>query len=280
MAEASVTIRYNDIPKTSSLKKKLDDFFKKNKDRVQYRVIGSHDPVTGKHYGKTLRIPKSDVVQDSDGNVYDIAYVEGAGPGGKQKVGEIWFHDYNGSLITLFVNSAKDRKQIEYLELCNYLTDNDNRDKSAPAFIERVDDTTDFKIRRDKRRKVHAALSVIEGFSDDEVLNFTRASKLPDKGTEDKRRFFLEEFAEKDPDKFLNSPIADYTALYEVIDEAKGKKIINYNTSNATWFTFDGGEIRKIKKGVGVSNKEELAKFLMTPDGSKHLDRIRAELEK
>src|SRR5690606_36865223 len=149
-------------------------------------------------------------------------------------------------MITLFPKNARDRKQIECLELCNYLSDNKDRDTGVNAMFERVDDTTDFKYRRDRRRNVQEVIAVVDSFTDDEVSNFTRASNLPDRGPPEMRRYALDEFAEKKPDLFLNAPIADYTALYDLIEDARGKKIINYNSSNHTWMMFDGGEIRKV----------------------------------
>jgi hypothetical protein len=277
---AQTPVKFNQIPSDSSLLKKIKPL--KKDEHVQYRLRGAFDPKRpGQFFGRTLVLPTQDTISDPDtGETYDIAFIEGVGPGGIPKVGTIMFEDFNLCLITLKGNSGLDQRKYNYIELCNFLADNPDRDKNKPALIERVNEAEDLKYKRDKRKKVQNALLVVDAMTDTEVLNFVRANRMADAGTPEKRRAGLEDVAEKNPDKFIDMPTIDYTSNYQIIDDAKKAKIIMFNTVTREWQRFDGTPIMTVKKGFGVSNKEELAMFLVKEEGRKSLEWIKTELKK
>lgn len=276
---AQTPVKYNEIPKESILLKRIKPLGEK--EYVKYRVAGSYNPrKPGKLFGRTTALPTTDTIMDPDtGYVYDIAFVESFGPGGAPIVGEIILDDFNAFTITLRGNSALDKRKYQYIELCNFLKDNDSRDQNKTVLVERVDETEDFKFKRNSRKRINAALNTVEAMTDNEIINFIRANRLPDTGTNESRRASVEDFAEKNPDKFSTMPSIDYTSLFDTVDEAKKAKIIVWNNVTRDWTRFSGELIMQVKKGFGVSNKDELAQYLMK-DGKKDLDWIRTELSK
>jgi hypothetical protein len=273
-------IRYNEIPKESVLLTRIKPL--ERGQRQKYRVYGAYDPTKpGKFFGRTVALPTKDTIIDPDTQaVYDIAFVTGIGPGGVPEIGEIIFDDFNGCIISLTGGNATDQRKYQYIELCNFLKDNPTRDTNRTILIERVNEAEDLKYIRAKRKKVHAALSAVEALGETEVLNFIRANRMPDPGTPEMRRAALEDLAEKDPDKFNSMPTVDYTSLYDLIDEAKTKKIIVWNNITREWTRFSGEHILTVKKGFAVSQKEELAQFFMKEDGKKDREWIKKELQK
>ena len=85
---------------------------------------------------------------------------------------------------------------------------------------------------------------------------------------------------EKDPEKFNSMPTVDYTSLFDLVDEAKTKKIIVWNNVTREWTRFSGEHIMSVKKGFAVSQKDELAQYLMKEDGKKDREWIKKELLK
>lgn len=276
---AQAPVKYNDIPKESKLLTRIKPLGKD--DHVKYRVLGSTDPSKpGKLFGPTTILPTIDTVSDPDtGEVYDIAYVQSFGQGGAPIIGDIILDDFNRFTITLKGSSTSDRRKYQYLELCNYLVNNPDRDTNKTAYLERVDEVEDFKYKRDRRKKVQSALMAVENMTDNEVINFIRVNRLPDPGTNESRRAAVEDLAEKSPDKFAKLPTVDYTSLYDTIDEAKKAKVIVWNNVTREWTRFSGELLVQVKKGFGISNKEELAQYLMK-DGKADLTWINAELAK
>jgi hypothetical protein len=118
------TVNYNNIPKDSALLKSIKPL--KKGEIVSYRVAGSFDPTKpDKFFGKTILLPATDIVTDPvTGEIYDIAYITGYAAGGQPVFGEIWFQDFNGSMISLSGGNASEMKLYTYLELCNYNADN------------------------------------------------------------------------------------------------------------------------------------------------------------
>lgn len=277
---AQAPIRYNEIPKDSVLLTRIKTLGPT--EHVKYRVFGSYNPrKPGKISGRTTVLPSSDVITDpKTGDVYDIAFIQGMGPGGVPNFGEIIFDDSSYFTITLRGGSATDRRIYQYIELCNFLKDNPSRDQNKSVLIERVDETEDFKYKRDGRKRVQAALNAVEAMSDNEIINFIRANRMPDSGTNESRRAAVEDFAEKNSEKFAQMPSVDYTALYDTVDAAKKAKIIVWNNVTRDWTRFSGELILQVKKGFNVSQKDELAQYLMSKAGKADLDWIKVEINK
>lgn len=277
---AQVPVRYNEIPPDSILLTRIPPLARG--ERVKYRVYGAYDPTKpGKFFGRTLALPTIDTVIDPNtGQVYDIAFVEKVGQAGVPEIGEIIFEDFNRCTITLVGGNAMDQRKYTYIELCNFLKDNPSRDTNKTILIEKVSETEDLKFIRAKRKKIHSALSTVEAMSDTEVLNFIRANRMPDPGSPESRRASLEDLAERKPDKFHSLPSIDYTSLFDLIDEAKLKKIIVWNNVTREWTRFSGEHIMTVRKGFAVSQKEELAQHLMKEEGKKDREWIKKELVK
>jgi hypothetical protein len=275
----TVAVQFNQIPKDSELRKKIKPLNKG--DKVTYRLVGSVDPSKpGKFFGASKFIPNTDTINGPDGETYDIAYIVGVGQGGVPEFGDIYFEEEERFRKTLYGKNAKDVRLYEYLEMSNYLKDNEDRDTSKAAMIERVEVGMDEKAKRAKRIKIADAVKVAESFTDEEVLNFIRANRMPDPGEAEARRWAVEEYAEKNPDAFNKAPLIDFTALYDDIETLKKAKALVWNAQTRAWQTFDGKEILVVKKGFGVSQKDELARFLMKKDGENWLSWMKAELEK
>jgi hypothetical protein len=273
-------VKYNQIPKESALLKRLKPLDKN--ERVRYRVYGAYDPSQpDKFFGRTLALPCEDTIMDPEtGDVFDIAFVEGVGSGGVPQIGAIMFNDFDGAMITLSGNSAMDQRKYQYIELCNFLADNPNRDGNKALLVERIDDTKDLNYKRDLRKKKQSALNVVEAMDNAEVINFIRANRIADPGSPEQRRAVLEDLAEAKPDKFLDMPSLDYTSMYPVIDDAKKAKIITWNNGTREWLRHSGEVMLLVKKAFGTNNKDELAQHLIKSDGKADLDWIKSELAK
>jgi hypothetical protein len=274
------TVQYNQVPKDSHL---LTEIPKLERGQIaQFVVYGAYDPAhPGKFFGRTLRVPPTDIISDKDGNVYDIAMIRSVGAGGIQELDdEVFFDTMRGCIITLYAGNARDMRQYQYFMLCNYNGSNTNRDISKPILFEVLDEAKQHREKRAKRKKVAAALATLENFSEKEVLDFVRSNRLPDTGSHESRLAYLEDFAEKNPDTFMEAPLLDHTTLYSIIEKAVKTKVISFNNITKEYTTFDGKKIIEVKKGFGVSNKDELSKFLMSPEGHKDLAWIKSELEK
>jgi hypothetical protein len=273
-------VKYNQIPKESALIKRIKPLEKK--ERVQYRVHGAYDPgQPGKFFGRTLALPCEDTIMDAEtGDVYDIAFIEGLGPGGIPQIGSIMFNDFDGSMITLSGDSAMDQRKYQYIELCNFLADNPNRDRNKALLIERIDESKDLNYKRDLRKKRQTALNVVEEMDNAEILNFIRANRIADPGSPEQRRAVLEDLAEAKPDKFIDMPSLDYTSLFPLIDDAKKGKIISWNNATREWLRHTGEVMLHVKKAFGTNNKDELAQYLIKEDGKDDLNWIKSELTK
>jgi hypothetical protein len=279
MAQAiqTVAVQYNQIPANSSLKKNFKPLGRDEK--ATYRLIGSTDPSKpGKFFGPSKFVPATDVVTDEKGNTYDIAYIDKVGRGGVPEFGEIFFNEDDRFRMTLYGKSAKDVRLYEYLEMSNYLKR--ESESNIQAIIERVTQGMDEKRLRARKQKIRDAVDAAQAFSNEEVLNFIRANRLADPGEEEARRWVVESYAENNPEAFANAPMADYTSLYDIVDKAKQQKIVTFNNSTRAVLKYDGSELFEVKKGSGVSWKEELAKFLIDPKNKEQLNWIKAEIEK
>lgn len=277
----TVAVQYNQIPDDSAILKSIDPL--KKGESITFRIIGSYDPSNPRRRVlRSMFVPTTDVIKDPEtGDTYDIAYIKGIGQGGVPILGEIFINDKHGSAITLKGDRPDDVRKYQYLMMCNYLSDNPNSDKTKNK-IEIESEEKDHAFVRDKRKKVHAALSAVEAMNDSEVMNFIRANRLSDPGTAQKRRFKLEDFAEKNPDAFASAPMLDHTALYETIDALKKKKIVVWNNNSKSVLLYDGSMILDLDKKFkfGMSWKDELAKHLIQPEQKSVLKKLEDELEK
>ena len=280
MATLSVqAVQFNQIPKDSAIYEDIKPLGKD--DTITFRLKGSYDPSNPKKRTlRTLMLPQTDVIKDpKTGDTYDIGYIESVRQGGLPVFGEIWFDDKSGSAIKLHGKRAEDVRKYNYIMISNYLADNKNSDPKK-HLIEIESEDKDMAFVRNKRKKVQAALNTVAAMNDSEILNFMRANRLPDPGTPGKRRFKLEDFAERNPDAFASAPMLDYTSLYDFIDELKQKKIVSFNNTTRGVVRCDGFEVLAVSKKIGVSWKEELAKFLIRPENKRELEWLKNEAAK
>jgi hypothetical protein len=280
MADAKTIVKYNEIPEDSHLLKKIKPL--KRGEQVTYRLHGCYDPDRpNKFFGRTLRIPPTDLIMDKEGNTYDIAMVKGLGPGGVQELdGEVYFEPTSLCLMTLNGSNAREMRRYQYMEICNFNGDNPDRNPSSPVFFEKVNEERDRGAKRDKFKRVVAAMEMVEALSEKEVLDLIRANRLPDTGSHQRRLTQLENLAQKDPDKLLAMPLVDHTALLKVIEDAVKAKVIVYSNQTRDYTTFDKTKvIHNVKTGFSVSPKVELAKFLLSPEGHADLDWIKSQLK-
>lgn len=271
---------YDEKNKSNSLLKKFAPL-KKN-EVAEYRLVGTFDPNSpDKIFLKTMLIPSQDVLIDDDGETWPIGAIKGKDSSGDPLFyeDELWFKDTSGSYLRLNGSSAKDQVIYKYLELTNFNLSNPNRDTSRSALFERVDENKDIDQKRAKFKKTVTAMQMVEDMSDADILNFIRANALHDAGSDLKRRYFLEDLAQKNPDKFDNAVTTDFQSLKEPIELAKKKKIFQYNNLQRQWTTHDGKLVHTVKKGA-TSQVTELAKYLMSPEGKAHLEYMETELAK
>jgi len=265
----------NQVPKESAIRKKIKPLGAN--ETATYRLFGSYDPVKKKYSLRDVCVPNLDVITDPEtGDTYEIGYVVNQDTNGKINLGEIWFEKTALCRFTLHGNNVKEKKIYDFLEMSNYLVSNPNRDPSAPALVERVDNDTDSKKLRDIRKEKIEAFKVVEAMSEAELTQFIKGENLPMPKTLDAKKDLVEELIEKGGAKnLLNSSIGGSASqdLVQLIESAKKKEKIAWDKANSVWSLPDGSIALKVKNKA--TNVAELVKFLASEKGAETLELIK-----
>ena len=269
----------NKVPTSSVLAKRIPALGKSESRR--YRLHGSYDPITKKRQLRDVCIPNRDIVIDPEtGDVYDIGYVANYGEGGMPVFGEIWFESAGLCEFTLHGNKVRDQKIYQFIEQSNYIMQNEYRDKSAPLLIERVDETTDSDIVRTIRKDKQKALNVIDAMDDKDVTSLLKQLNLPVGPSENSRRETLEEHVDKGGFKaILNAStggVDEVKELIALIESLKKSEKIAFDKTTGAWTAADTTLLCTVKKGVGVSNVGEFAKFLQSEKGKDSYEKLKS----
>jgi hypothetical protein len=283
MSETTTRNRVNEIPKDSVLNKKVKPFGKG--DVAKYRLYNSYDPVKKVHLLRDVSVPNRDSITDPDtGEVYEIGYVKNFDPTGKPVFGEVWFEATGLCMFTLHGGQVQHKKMYDYIERCNFLSDNPHRDPSAKLLIERVEEDSDSNRLRDLRKQRQEALNMVEVMTDDEITTYIKTLKVPMPSSAMGRKDFLEDHIEKGgARKFLDGSTskggAEFNELIEFVKLAKKKEAISYSKSDGLWTTKDTSLVYKGSRRVGGSPDKELAAYLATDEGQEAKAQIEAFLK-
>ena len=170
---------------------------------------------------------KDQIIVNNNGEqeVVDIAFIESFRQGGEPVFGKIQFRKAQAGAIILSGDKASDLKQYEYMERCNFNESNPNRNKSVIPVFKRRNYQEELKKDRIRRKDLRDALNMVEEMTDVELRKFAVALKVTGED-DDEIRTKIEQWAEKNPEKFLAMTENRDLSIMSILDVAKKKKMI------------------------------------------------------
>jgi hypothetical protein len=260
-----------------------DEMIRKLKpnERATYRVLNVRpDP---DNYGKFLipaahQIPSTDVIYDKGKKDFvAIAAIERQEADGNAKFLNIVFTASNLGYLFLNGNNPTHQKIYQFLELCNFNQSNPNKNDQEETVFFRVDSEKEAKIERATRKLIVKAVNMALELDDKRVKEVSMALGIDAESTEEIRNL-LEDYAEDNPEEFMDIAERATLSVESLLKEAVKKNIIK-NDVNAQSFVWaeTGKEILKYKKAPNKNYFKELADYLETnnPD---ELDAIKTRL--
>ncbi len=258
-----------------------------------FRMIGTGYNEDGKFSGRDLLLSSKDILQDADGNVTPIAFVESYRGDGEPIFGTIQFRTTDACQIILR-HGARDAAGYNYLKICNFNGSNPDRDVNAPIEFEEVETMGGSKESRIDRKAKLAAMDLAMSFTDDELVQFVLTNQVkidglrvvnkPDGSFDyEEIRDNVERLAETKPNKFMSLHVAvpkPLSTMDELINYAVEANIITFDKEVKSWYNTQSGKnflkVVSIQKGVP---KKELGIWLTSAAGKGILDIIRAAKE-
>ncbi len=259
-------VKYNDLKKRPPALKPGQ--------RVVYELVNIRDNPMA--YGRQepefpfmLGIPYRDRIIEQDGErteVKDIAYIVGYKAGNKPIFGRINFTKANAGAVVVNGSNANDQKLYEYLELCNFNQSNPNRNPSIPALFKRRNYAEELKKKSDLRKDLKSALDYIEKMSAVEMRKF--ALGLNVSGEDDEEiRMKVEDWAEKNPRKFLAMTENQDLVIMEVAEAARKAKLITIDNQGRRILNQSGSTITTWPPEVGADWKQKFVGYVKTQEG-------------
>ena len=235
-------------------------------ERAIYRVLNVRpDPDNA---GKFL-MPSALQIRPVD-NIFDkgkedfvpIAAIERTDLDGNPTFISIVFNATNMGYLFLNGNNPVHQKIYQFVELCNANASNPDRNEEIEAEFYRVDAQKEAKVERSLRKLIVKAVNMALEMDDSKAKEVAMALGIDGESTEEIRNA-LEDYAEENPEEFME--VAERASLeYEsLIKEAIKKGIINNNINSQTFeWAETKKEILKYKKGPGKNYIKELADYL------------------
>jgi hypothetical protein len=258
-----------------------------------FRMVGTGFNEDGKFSGRDLILPATDVIQDNDGNITPIAFVESWKANGDPNFGVIQFRTTDACQIILR-HGARDAAGYNYLKICNFNGSNLDRDPNAPLEFEEVDTMGGSKESRAERKIKAQAMDLAMSFTDDELIKFVQTNQVkidglrvvnkPDGSFDyEEIRDIVERLAENKPNKFMTLNTAVEKPLSttdQLINYAIESGIIKFDKEVKSWYNCQSSKnFLKVKSILKNSPKIELAIWLTSSAGKGILDIISAAKE-
>lgn len=269
-------VKYNNYKKPTPIKKG---------ETVVYELAGLKtdplDPEKGLAVPAVFGIPGTDRVFDKDKDEYiDIAHITGHGEGGKPIIEPVMFVSSMAGILVLNGGKAKDQAIYEYMEKSNYNGSNPDRDTSKPIYFYRKDYKAEAKQKREKRNEMIEAINKARAL---DVAHMRQVAlgvgftALTDDN--DSLREKLEDYAEKNPQKFLAIVENKDLAIMEVANEAqkKGKLVIDEASGKIT--TANGEVLIAWGDEPDVNPLEKFVSYVKSDEGSKFYAELKEGLK-
>jgi hypothetical protein len=258
-----------------------------------YRMVGTGYNEDGKFSGRDLILPPTDIIQDEDGTIIPIAYVESWRSNGDPIFGSIQFRTTDACQLILR-HGARDAAAYNHLEICNFNGSNKNRDVLAPIEFERVDTMGGSRESRQERKLKRAAQDLAMDLTDEELVNFVQTNMVkidglrvvnkPDGSFDyEEMRDVVERLAEQKPQKFMSLHVAvakPVSTTDQLVNYAVENDIVKFDKEVKSWFNVTSGKnflkVGSIKNGIP---KKELGIWLTSAAGKGIRDIINAAKE-
>jgi DNA-dependent RNA polymerase auxiliary subunit epsilon len=235
-------------------------------ERAIYRVLNVRpDPDNAGKFlmPSALQIRSTDTILDKGtGEFVPIAAIERTDLEGNPTLVNIVFNASNMGYLFLNGNNPVHQKIYQFVELCNANASNPDRNDELEAEFYRVDAQKEAKVERSLRKLIVKAVNMALEMDDSKAKEVAMALGIDGESTEEIRNA-LEDYAEENPEEFME--VAERASLeYEsLIKEAIKKGIINNNINSQTFeWAETKKEILKYKKGPGKNYIKELADYL------------------
>jgi hypothetical protein len=225
-----------------------------------------------------LGIPTRDRIIDEDDNIVDIAYITNYSFGNNPVFGEIQFTKAMGGTITLAGGKVEDQKMYEFMELSNYNASNPNRDQTVNPLFKRVDYKKDKADERKQRTLLVEAIGAATKLNKVESARIAIALNIVAEDA-DELAIRIEEFAERNPAKFLAMLENADLAIMEVADAAKKAGLISVDTQARKISSSSGSTLYTWAPEAGVDWKEKFVQFTKSEEGQAFYKEIQSSLK-
>lgn len=236
-------------------------------ERAIYRVLNVRpDPDNAGKFlmPSALQIRSTDTILDKGtGEFVHIAAIERTDMDGNPIFINIVFNASNMGYLFLNGNNPLHQKIYQYLELSNYNESNPDRNANDyEALFYRVDAQKEAKVERSLRKLIVKAINMALEMDDSKAKEVAMALGIDGESTEEIRNA-LEDYAEENPEEFMEVTERASLEYESLIKEAIKKGIINNNINSQTFeWAETKKEILKYKKGPGKNYIKELADYL------------------
>lgn len=238
----------------------------KHDERATYRILNVRpDP---DNYGKFLlpaayQIPSTDIVYDKGkGDFVTIAAIERQDNEGNAVFLNIVFTANNLGYMFLDGKNPAHQKIYQFLELSNFNQSNTNRNTDNEAVFYRVDSKKEAQVERSTRKLIVRAVNLAIELDDKKAREVAMALGIEAESI-DETRNALEDYAEDNPEEFLDvvdrASLANETMLKDAVKKGVIKN--NIGASQFEWAE-TGKEIFKYKKAPNKNYFKELAEYL------------------
>lgn len=211
-------------------------------------------------------VPSTDEIYDPIADDYvQIAYITNVRADGEAIFGEINFTRAGGGCIVLNGNNPTHQKMYQYLELSNGNMSNKNRVTSKAGFFSKADTKADAILERQERKMILEAMQKANNLTEDDVKFVASSLGMKLNKSEDELRNDVEEFAEFNPEDFLNITLQQTNRTESLVREAVDLRIISHNQKSAKFVWSESKkDIFTYKKKIGVKPFYEIAEYLQT----------------
>lgn len=225
-------------------------------------------------------LPPTDEIYNPESDEFlPIAYITGVSANGEAKFGQILFQKVNGGCVMLNSNNPDHQKMYQYMSLSNYNNSNPNRSESFHAWFELVDNKQEAQQSRAERKIILKALRAADELEFAQVKSIASSLGHRLDKSEEELRDLVEDFAEYEPETFLNLVEQQTNEIEADIREAIDLQILKHSKSSAKFVWVDTKEeVFTYKKKIGVKPYTEFADYLLT-ENKEVYDAIKKRLQ-
>lgn len=193
----------------------------------------------------------------------------------------------NSQVVRLIFNNGvlnvdeRDVHKINYLNMCDYNLDNENRDPRVKAIFRVQNNNEDAKAENDYLDLAFESESIARGFSFDEMLDFCRGANISiDRGAEEIKHDVIL-LSREEPEYFLemyNDPVVKRMSLMRKAEE---EEVIYFDENKRQVYIIEGNHKRPVKVfSLGIDMRRAFAEWSFENEGKETFSHIQKMLDK